>query len=210
MSIKYVLIDFDGTIADTYSYYFNTLSKLYPELNIGNLTEREINENRNKSFKTVIRENGIPFWKLIIMAYKVKSQLSKDILEIQMFPGIKELLTRLKELNIRVAIVSINNKKNILGFLRKENSENLVEDIWATAGQFGKWRTLEKAIKKTGVNKDEVIYIGDEVRDIEACQKVGIKIAGVSWGFNSEKALRENNADYMLAKPEELLSIINE
>jgi phosphoglycolate phosphatase len=209
MPIKYVLIDFDGTIADTYSYYFNTLSKLYPELNIGNLTEQEISENKDKSFKTVIRENGIPFWKLLIMAYKVKSRLNKDILGIPLFPGIKELLIQLKELNVRVAVVSINNKKNILDFLKKENADNLVEDIWTTVGQFGKWRTLEKAIKKTGIKKSEVIYVGDEVRDIEACQKVGIKIAAVSWGFNSEKALRENKADYILIKPNDLLAIIN-
>lgn len=208
MPIKYVLIDFDGTIANTYSYYFSTLSKLYPKLNIENLTEQEISENRDKSFKTIIRENGIPFWKLIIMAYKVKSRLNKDILGIPMFPGIKELLTKIQELNIRVAVVSINNKKNILDFLKKENAENLVEDIWTTAGQFGKWHVLEKAIKKVGFKKNEVIYVGDEVRDIEACQKVGIKIAAVSWGFNSEKALRENKADHILTKPDDLIPLL--
>jgi phosphoglycolate phosphatase len=35
-------------------------------------------------------------------------------------------------------------------------------------------------IERFHIKKDEVIYIGDEVRDIHSCKEIGIKIIAVS------------------------------
>ena len=43
---------------------------------------------------------------------------------------------------------------------------------------------------------DDLIYAGDEMRDIRAARKAGVTGIGVCWGFNTEKALHKAGADY--------------
>ena len=74
---------------------------------------------------------------------------------------------------------------------------------------FGKHTTLKRLIKKYDLVKKEVIYIGDEIRDIEACKKAGIECIVVTWGYNSRKALQQQNPDYMIDRPADLLKIGN-
>jgi len=55
---------------------------------------------------------------------------------------------------------------------------------------------------------EDVIYIGDEVRDIEAARAAGIKIASVTWGYNLESILTENKPDYIVTQPRDLLNLM--
>lgn len=206
---KYVFFDFDGTIADTYDYYFNKLAEMYPNFNLKNLSKEEIEGNRNKSFNTIVREQGIPMWKLLFMAWRVKNQLNKDILQINMFNGIKEIFSDIKNEGKGIAVVSNNNNTNVLKFLQKEKIENLVNNIWTTSAVNGKHKSLQKALKYLKLEPQEVLYVGDEVRDINACKSTGIPIAAVTWGFNSENILSQNNPEYLVHNMDELKTVIS-
>ena len=48
----------------------------------------------------------------------------------------------------------------------------------------------------------------DEVRDIEAARKSGIKSVAVTWGYNSKDALLKENPDFLINSPDELRNII--
>jgi phosphoglycolate phosphatase len=63
-------------------------------------------------------------------------------------------------------------------------------------------------MRRYGLRADELLYVGDEVRDVNACRKVGIPIVGVSWGLNDHNALVEAEANYVVDTPEELLSLL--
>ena len=65
-----------------------------------------------------------------------------------------------------------------------------------------------KAMKKFRLNKENIIYIADEIRDIDACRKAGIKIISVCWGFNSKAALSVKNAEYLAEIPADILRYI--
>ena len=51
---------------------------------------------------------------------------------------------------------------------------------------------------------DEIIYVGDEMRDIEASKKVGIPVIAVSWGLNKREALESFKPDQMAHSPKDL------
>ncbi len=55
---------------------------------------------------------------------------------------------------------------------------------------------------------DDVIFIGDETRDIEACKRAGIRCVAVTWGYNSEKSLAAQNPHRVFHRPEELRALI--
>ncbi|GJH40973.1 hypothetical protein RCZ04_15230 [Capnocytophaga sp. HP1101] len=45
---------------------------------------------------------------------------------------------------------------------------------------------IEEVIKQLGVNRDEVLYIGDTPSDIVSCREAGVKIASVAWAKTAE------------------------
>jgi phosphoglycolate phosphatase len=65
-----------------------------------------------------------------------------------------------------------------------------------------------KLLKKEKLEKEEVIYVADELRDVLACKKAGIKMIGVSWGLHRQRLLKENRVDFIVKKPEEIMKIV--
>lgn len=59
---------------------------------------------------------------------------------------------------------------------------------------------------------NKIIYIGDEARDVHACQKLGIPMLGVTWGLNNESALIDAGLDakYLIHSPYEIPMRIEE
>ena len=57
-------------------------------------------------------------------------------------------------------------------------------------------------------SKNHVFYVCDEVRDIEAARKSGIKSIAVTWGYNTKGALIKENPDFLVNSPDELRNII--
>lgn len=54
------------------------------------------------------------------------------------------------------------------------------------------------------------MYVGDEVRDIDAAKAVGLISVAVCWGFNSRFALEKAQPSFIADNPEELLEFIQE
>ena len=63
-------------------------------------------------------------------------------------------------------------------------------------------------MEKHNLKPQEIIYVGDEVRDIQACKKIGVKIIAVSWGYNSKEILDREKPDYLVNKPIEIPKIL--
>ena len=54
----------------------------------------------------------------------------------------------------------------------------------------------------------DVLYVGDTAVDMETAQNAGIPKVGVLWGFRPKEELEQAHADYIIAHPQELMSII--
>ncbi|MEA2095932.1 MAG: HAD hydrolase-like protein, partial [Candidatus Cloacimonadota bacterium] len=70
---------------------------------------------------------------------------------------------------------------------------------------FGKDSKLKKVLKMSGIKKEDAIYIGDELRDIQASKKVGIPCGSVTWGVNDADALAALSPDEMFYEVEQIL-----
>jgi phosphoglycolate phosphatase-like HAD superfamily hydrolase len=88
------------------------------------------------------------------------------------------------------------------------NISTVWEEIIGDIGLFGKSKSIKKLLRKNGYNRAEVVYIGDETRDIAAAKKAGVKSMAVSWGFNSKDVLASSNPDVLLEQPKDLLNSI--
>jgi len=210
--IKVVIFDFDGTVADTLPFSFKKFLEIAKLLNIDNLSDKQIiNEIRSKSYQELLRGSFKHAWlKLPFIVNVIKNmqvELEKEMENIKFFPGIKKFLFDLKKEGYKLAIISSNRKENIDKFI-KFNKLNVFDFVHGKTDLFGKAGYLEKFLKDFNLKKTEVIYIGDEIRDVEACHKVGIKMIGVSWGLHTVEALKKNGVDYIANKPMDIIKII--
>ena len=107
-----------------------------------------------------------------------------------------------------MGIVSSNSEANIRTCLRSNNVEQWFEFVVGYSRLLGKQRVLRRVLRQTGLECRDVLYVGDEVRDIVAAQHAGVDVAAVTWGINSQGILAEHTPTYLIDRPEELLGLL--
>ena len=73
--------------------------------------------------------------------------------------------------------------------------------------QFGKVTKLKKILNKSGIDSKYSIFIGDEVRDVEAAKKAKISSGVVSWGYNKIQTLKEKTPDEVFLNINDIFEI---
>ncbi len=68
-----------------------------------------------------------------------------------------------------------------------------------------KARVLRRIVQRSDIDFSQVIYVGDETRDIDASKQVGILVAAVTWGFSSREALATQRPAFLIDHPRQLL-----
>ncbi len=206
--VKTVIFDFDGTLADTRKAILNIVKDNQEEWGLPDINEELINDFRGKGFFELFKKYNIILLKLPFIFPKAKKELGKKIDKVPLFPGMREVLMTLRKKGIKLGILTTNSEENVKKFLRHHNLE-IFDFIGSEISLMGKDKALKKVLEKRNINKNETMYIGDEIRDIEACKENGLKIISVTWGFNKKEILKKNNPDYLIDKPEEILKIVS-
>ena len=206
--IKTVIFDFDGTIADTFITIVKLFNNRAKEFGIEKLDLSEVENLRNLGIKAIFKKFGIHILKLPRISKIIRNDLKAKTSSINIFPQLKYILLKLKQKKFKLGILSSNSKENIEKFL-KVNRLNIFDFIQSEKNLFGKGKALTALLKKYNLKENEVIYIGDEVRDIDACRENGIKIISVTWGFNKNEILQLNRPDYLVNRPQEILKIVS-
>src|SRR6478752_43837 len=131
-----------------------------------------------------------------------------NITQLQLIDGMSEVLIELRRHVRSFGILTSNATANVDLFLRTHGLRDQFDFISSTSKLTGKSKHL-RAIRKTfSLRPEELLYIGDELRDVKASQKAGIPIAAVTWGFNSRESLAASEPDYLFDKPEDFLRLL--
>ncbi|MGB7441409.1 MAG: HAD hydrolase-like protein [Coleofasciculaceae cyanobacterium] len=208
MSVNVIIFDFDGTLADTFEAIVGITNNLAVEFGYKPATPEEIIQVRNLSSREIVKQSGISVFKLPFLLKRVKENLHNDIQNLNPVLGIKEALTQLKEKGYILGILTSNSEENVGVFLRKHEMKELFSFVHSAKTLFGKHTALKKLMSSYQWNAEEVVYVGDETRDIESSQKINLKVIAVSWGFNSKIALAEQKPDFIIDHPSELVDLI--
>lgn len=205
--IKHIIFDFDGTIADSSEIGLKILNELSEKYHVKKISEEEISFIKGLSIKERFKYLEIPFYKLPQIAYDALKKYKTLINEINFFNEMDSVIKDLKNEGYSLSIISSNNIENINFFLNK-HSLNYFDNILSSKNIFGKHKVLEKYIKNNKLKPENIIYVGDEVRDIEACKKINVKIVAVTWGFDTPELLEKSNPDFIINSPKEIINLI--
>ncbi len=203
-----ILFDFDGTIADTLEYLFTIGNELAAKFNYRRVERHEIEHHRNLTLRQLMKTLGVSPFNVPAILIQGKRALRARIHEVKIFEGVDNILNGLKERGIRLGVVSTNTRENIEDVLRNHGLKEAVEFICIGSGVLGKAHALRKAVKEHRLDIGCTLFVGDEIRDLEAARRAGIPFAAVGWGYNNSKGLRAHKPDYLADHPHELLSIL--
>ncbi len=201
---KTLIFDFDGTLADTLGFTVNSAIEINRNLDLLNGEKMDFEKYRTMDSKEFFNSLKISNLKLFYFLFKYQRKQTKEIFNTKTFEGLSEVLNELKKSGLKMGVCTSNSKKNVRLFLENCNL-NVFDFVYSSLDYFRKDRILKKAMKKYKLEKNNVIYVGDEVRDITAARNAGIRVASVTWGYNLESILFKNNPNYIINQPKDLL-----
>jgi phosphoglycolate phosphatase len=206
--MRYALVvwDFDGTLADTLAGILQIFNDLAPQLGYAPITEVE--KVRDATPAQLLRSHGISLWTLSTVRNAVVARQKTEMASVRLYPGVAEALGRISRDGCRQGIVSSNSEENIRVCLRANAVEPWFEFVVGYSRLLGKQRALRRVLRRTALDCRDVLYVGDEVRDIAAAQEVGVDVAAVTWGINSKSVLAEHSPTHVIEQPCQLSEIL--
>ncbi|MBQ2315650.1 MAG: HAD hydrolase-like protein [Treponema sp.] len=182
-----ILFDFDGTLADSVSLGIDLLNTY-----AGKFGYRTIDCEKSKGLSALqlMGVAGIRFWKLPYLMCFFRKKIAEQAAQIQLISGIGELLAELRKSDFELGILTSNSAATVTAFLHKYGLESYFSYVKTDVSLFGKKRAIRSARRKT---RKSIVYVGDELRDVEACRKTGTPVVSVSWGFNTADVLERSN-----------------
>lgn len=205
--VKYIIFDFDGTLVDSKHLFLSIWNTLAPKYKIKQINSDYLESMSHLSMVEKAKMMKFPMYKIPILVPKIYRAYKDAIHEIELVDGIKNMLEDVQSKGYKTAIISSNSRENILQFLR-DNEINCITDVICSSSIFGKDKLIKRFLKSKGLESSNVIYVGDEERDILACKKCQVKVIWVAWGYDSIEAIERSNPDYKAYNPRDILTIL--
>lgn len=219
LRIKAVVFDFDGTLVPFKMDYIALRRGI-----INKIAETGISEDifdvkdpirvtlkkasellNNKDMETLERET-----EEIIDFYELEGAKNNAVIT-----GVSEVLKTLKEMNLKLGIFTLNQRKIVEILLTKANNLLEIFDAIVTRNNVSdfyeksiKMKYLRNCLGKLGVKGIESIVIGDHNIDIEAGNQMNAITIGILTPRNGKELLKEEKYDYLINSLDEIPEIV--
>lgn len=206
------IFDFDGTLIDSVDDVVISFNKALSMYNLSTLTREDyigyLGGNIDEIVSLVLGDKSTPenieIFKEVYLNFYESSKKEATV----PFSGAHEVLENLQENNVLLAINSNRFTYSIELFLDRFFSdidfisiEGHEMDFPSKPNPYG----INKIIKMANVSRDDVIYIGDSITDIETAKNAGIDCVIVRWGYGNAEDW-EN--DYILEAIDDFSQIL--
>ncbi|HOH95773.1 MAG: HAD family hydrolase [Paludibacteraceae bacterium] len=214
--VQLVIFDLDGTL-------LNSVADLGQATNIA-LKKHDLPTHELDCYKYFVG-NGVS--KLIERAVPEEMRIESLLAEVKAdfmnyymehkttltkpYDGIPELLTYLQSEGIKIAVASnkfIAGTQALISHYFKQFNFAVVlgqrEGIPAKPNP----TIVNEILSVTGVDKKDVLYLGDTSIDMQTAKNAGVFAIGVSWGFRTKQELLDNGANLIIDHPSELITQI--
>ncbi len=209
---KYILFDWDGTLAKTLDVWLNTYKEIF--LSEGLFpTDAEIVVNafgqREKGMENIGSKNPSESWD------KVVARVNSEIQDVPLYENATEVIAQMKIKNMKLALLTQSDKATVMPAIDKNQLAQYFDIILTKDDVVNKKPDPEiflKALDKLGASKSETLVVGDSHHDILGGKNAGIDTV-VFYPKENEKfysilELKKGNPKYFIADLNELLRIV--
>lgn len=210
MKIKGIIFDLDGTLLNTIEDIGDSMNQVLQDMDLQPLTYDEYKLKVGGGFKklviSILGNSDEEALKKLEDAYR-ENYLNKA----KPYENIEKLLEILVDRDIKIAINTNKNQEYTNRLIEAKLPKiEFLDMIGVDSRGYVKPdpRGAEILVEKMGINKREILYVGDSNIDIMTGKNAGLKTVGVDWGFRGERELKEYGADYIVYDPMEILDIL--
>lgn len=209
-----VIFDFDGTVADTGKGIFGSIRYALNACSLPQLDEKSlrtfIGPPLHDSFK---RECGADDEMCVKLVAKYRENYAvKGIFEFELYPGMEELLKKLKAEGIVTGIAS-SKPEDFINIILNNTRLNKYFDFTSGSdpryAESDKTEIVKKCIRKMKLPENsKILMVGDRFYDIVGAHNAGIECAAVLFGYGNPEEFKKYKAEYIAKDVNELKNII--
>jgi phosphoglycolate phosphatase-like HAD superfamily hydrolase len=209
MSRATVIFDFDGTLANSVELMIRLYNEHALEFGYQTVNISEFPLLRRMSYRQALKSKGIKYRMLPRMARLLSSEMRSHMAEVLPYEGIIDAVRSLKEEGFSVGVLTSNRAPLVKEFFAIHGFPDF-DFVVSEKTLFGKDKALRKILARYGLSNNQVLYVGDEPRDVVASHRAGIQVVAVSWGLGGKEAFEKTIPDVLVDTPSELLSVIED
>jgi len=185
--MKYIIFDFDGTIADSWEATLKTHAEMTGK-SIDETSEEMLNHRLVKPRYTKDRVYSTEETQEL-MEFRKKEYELKEKHELKLFNGFIEEIKKLKD--AKLAVVSTAYQPALNKFCTE--SELSFTHVIGFGPNFSKETKMEEIAKDWNASLNDIYFITDTIRDVVEAKTFlnPNKIFGCAWGFHGAKRLLE-------------------
>ena len=215
--IKLCIFDLDGTVLDTVSTIAHYVNITLENNSVTPIEVEQFKYLAGRGAANLIRDSlnfrncySDALFEKVLNEYN-KAYNADVTYKTTIFPGLLEVLDKIKADSIPLAIVSNKPDFATKTVVNKIYGEGYFEFV---AGQTPNGvlkpdpSVVISVMKKFNVTHEECIYVGDTSTDMQTGKNANIYTVGVLWGFRGREELEANGADLIIEEPYELYECV--
>jgi N-acetyl-D-muramate 6-phosphate phosphatase len=209
--LKAVLFDFDGTLADTAADLSRALNRLRAARGLAELPVEALRGHASSGARGLIGVGlGIlpEHAEFIALRDAFLDHYAAEVcVDTRLFPGMEELLAGIEARGLRWGIVtnkSTRLTRLVVKALGLETRAACVVCGDTTPHLKPNPASLLHAAKELALAPPACVYLGDDLRDVQAARAAGMRSVAVEWGYGS--SLHDWQADAIIRNPQDLLA----
>lgn len=209
---KIIILDFDGTLADTASVIVQTTQATIRELGLPSRTDAECAAMiglRLIEIPPVLFPDCEVDGELYAETYRRLFKTFNTDGAVTLYPNVMETLHELKGRGYTLTIASSRSRASLEDYVRSLGLEDIITYLLGAA-DVTEGKPAPEAVLKTlahfGFKPEEAIVVGDMVFDVHMGKNAGARACGVTYGNGSRESLAD--ADWIIDDFGQLLDLI--
>lgn len=212
--VKYLVFDFDGTIADSTEGILQTTRATFARMGLPVPDDASVRQGIGLPLKGALRTAGMPEDRLDEAAdiyHEVFYEIAPK--HIVLFPGTKEALEKLASRGYRMAIATSRSEHSLVMLL----GEHGIAKYFEVLGSVGCVENPKPApdivlwvLGRLGATPEQALVIGDTVYDIQMGKAARCSTCAVTYGNHGPEQLRSAEPDFLIDDLRELPRLLKE
>ena len=211
---KAVVFDLDGTLLNTCPDLMVAMNQMLDKFGFPRISEREVISYIGYGAKQYV-QSAIPkeHWDKTdeCLEYYSKVYDESESPLTRLYEGVDELLRKLKTAGYKLMVLSNKPQRSTDEVYKRYLSAYDFDYVYGQReGIKAKPdpEPLYVVLKDNGLNKEDIIFVGDGETDIGMAKNAGADSVGVLWGYRNKSQLQEAGGKVFASSPEELYQII--
>ena len=211
--MKLIILDFDGTLADTRDLIVKTMQQTLDVLGLKPCTDNQCAAMIGLPLKqafTHLLPMSDEMGERCVETYRRIFNENNALYVIPTFPHVIETLHQLHEQGYALTIASSRSNRSLMEFV---NDMHLNEIIPYVLGAEDVTRAkphpepVLKTLEDYGCKAEDALVVGDTWYDIEMGRQAGVRTCGVTYGNGSREELIGAGADFLVDDFGELIKL---